>query len=127
MLFQIIDINHNNKISYYEVMGAFLFLTKATNEERLLEFFNYSKNELTEIICGALSLYLNSHIIKDYNILSSIFVDLCADKRMKNPYELISWIFQEDKNDEKNNNYQDSFLNDELNESSINNYSESKS
>ena len=127
MLFQIIDINHNNKISYYEVMGAFLFLTKATNEERLLEFFNYSKNELTEIICGALSLYLNSHIIKDYNILSSIFVDLCADKRMKNPYELISWIFQEDKNDEKNNNYQDSFLNDELNESSIQNYSESKS
>ena len=125
MLFQIIDINHNNKITYYETMGALIFLTKATNEERLSEFFNYSKNELSLIICGALSLYLNSDIIKDYNILSNIFVDLCADKALKNTHELISWIFKDDKNDD-NSNFQDSIFEDDINDAYIQNFSETK-
>ena len=125
MLFQIIDINHNNKITYYETMGALIFLTKATNEERLSEFFNYSKNELSLIICGALSLYLNSDIIKDYNILSNIFVDLCADKGLKNTYELITWIFSDDKNDD-NSNFQDSIFEDDNNDAYIQNFSETK-
>ena len=124
MLFQIIDINHINKVSYYEIMGALLFLTKGTNEERLSEFFNYTKNQLNQIICGILSLYLNSDIIKDYSILSDIFVNVFANERIRNSNELFQWIFQEDKNEE--NNFQENFDDDINNDSTIQNFSENK-
>ena len=92
MLFQIIDINRINKVTYYEIMGVMLFLTKGSNEERLSEFFNYTKSQLNQIICGILSLYLNSDIIKDYSILSDIFVNVFAKERIRNSNELFNWI-----------------------------------
>jgi hypothetical protein len=125
MLFQIIDIDHNNKVSYYEIMGAMLFLTKGSNEERLSEFFNYTKNQLNQIICGFLSLYLNSDIIKDYSILSDIFVNVFAGVRIRNSTELFQWIFTENKNEE--NDYQDNNFDDSINnESTVYNLNENK-
>ena len=125
MLFQIIDINHINKVTYYEIMGVMLFLTKGSNEERLSEFFNYSKSQLNQIICGILSLYLNSDIIKDYSILSDIFVNVFANERIRNSNELFNWIFRDDKIEE--NDIQENNIDEELNnESFVQNLSENK-
>ena len=125
MLFQIIDINHINKVTYYEIMGVMLFLTKGSNEERLSEFFNYTKSQLNQIICGILSLYLNSDIIKDYSILSDIFVNVFANERIRNSNELFNWIFRDDKIEE--NDIQENNIDEELNnESFVQNLSENK-
>ena len=125
MLFQIIDINHINKVTYYEIMGVMLFLTKGSNEERLSEFFNYTKSQLNQIICGILSLYLNSDIIKDYSILSDIFVNVFAKERIRNSNELFDWIFRDDKIEE--NDIQENNIDEELNnESFVQNLSENK-
>ena len=125
MLFQIIDINHINKVTYYEIMGVMLFLTKGSNEERLSEFFNYTKSQLNQIICGILSLYLNSDIIKDYSILSDIFVNVFANERIRNSNELFNWIFRDDKIEE--NDIQENNIDEELNnESFVQKLSENK-
>ena len=125
MLFQIIDINRINKVTYYEIMGVMLFLTKGSNEERLSEFFNYTKSQLNQIICGILSLYLNSDIIKDYSILSDIFVNVFANERIRNSNELFNWIFRDDKIEE--NDIQENNIDEELNnESFVQNLSENK-
>ena len=125
MLFQIIDINRINKVTYYEIMGVMLFLTKGSNEERLSEFFNYTKSQLNQIICGILSLYLNSDIIKDYSILSDIFVNVFAKERIRNSNELFNWIFRDDKIEE--NDIQENNIDEELNnESFVQNLSENK-
>ena len=125
MLFQIIDINHINKVTYYEIKGVMLFLTKGSNEERLSEFFNYTKSQLNQIICGILSLYLNSDIIKDYSILSDIFVNVFANERIRNSNELFNWIFRDDKIEE--NDIQENNIDEELNnESFVQNLSENK-
>ena len=101
LLFQIIDIEKKNKISYYEILGPITMLTKAKTEERLKVIFSYEPPELISIICGILSLYLNTELIKDFNILSEIFIKACYQMDIKKSQNFLEWIFG-DKNDENN-------------------------
>ena len=101
LLFQIIDIEKKNKISYYEILGPIAMLTKAKTEERLRIVFSYEPPELISIICGILSLYLNTDVIKDFNILSEIFIKACYQMDIKKSQHFLEWIF-ENKNEENN-------------------------
>ena len=104
LLFQIIDIEKKNKISYYEILGPIAMLTKAKTEERLNLIFSYEPPELISIICGILCLYLNTEIIKDFNILSEIFIKACYQMNIKKSQNFLEWIFgnKGDENLEKN-------------------------
>ena len=104
LLFQIIDIEKKNKISYYEVLGPIAMLTKAKTEERLNLIFSYEPPELISIICGILCLYLNTEVIKDFNILSEIFIKACYQMNIKKSQNFLEWIFgnKNDENLEKN-------------------------
>lgn len=93
LLFQIIDIEKKNKISYYEILGPIAMLTKAKTEERLNLIFSYEPPELISIICGILCLYLNTEIIKDFNILSEIFIKACYQMNIKKSQNFLEWIF----------------------------------
>ena len=101
LLYQIIDIEKKNKLSYYEILGPIIVLTKAKTEERLNIIFTYKQPELISIICGILSLYLNSDIIKDFNILSEIFIKTWYQMDIKKSKNFLEWIFG-NKNDEIN-------------------------
>ena len=104
LLFQFIDIERKNKISYYEILGPIAMLTKAKTEERLNLIFSYQPPELISIICGILSLYLNTEVIKDFNILSEIFIKACYQMDIKKSNNFLEWIFgnKNDENLEKN-------------------------
>ena len=104
LLFQIIDMEKKNKISYYEILGPIAMLTKAKTEERLNLIFSYEPPELISIICGILCLYLNTEIIKDFNILSEIFIKACYQMNIKKSQNFLEWIFgnKGDENLEKN-------------------------
>ena len=49
LLFQIIDIEKKNKLSFYEILGPLTVLTKARTEERLNVIFAYKPPELVSI------------------------------------------------------------------------------
>ena len=105
LLYQFIDVEKKNKLSYYEVLGPVIVLTKAKTEERLNMIFSYSSPELILIISGILSLYLNSEVIKDFNILSEIFIKTCSQMDLKKSQNIFKWIFgnkDEDNNIDKN-------------------------
>ena len=93
LLYQIIDIEKKNKLTYYEILGPICVLTKAKAEERLNIIFSYQPPELISIICGILSLYLNTEIIKDFNILSEIFIKTCYQMDLKKSQNFLEWIF----------------------------------
>ena len=93
LLFQIIDIEKKNKLSYYEILGPLTVLTKARTEERLNVIFSYKPPELISIFCGILSLYLNTEIIKDFNILSEIFIKTFYQMDIKKSQNFLEWIF----------------------------------
>ena len=101
LLYQIIDIEKKNKLSYYEILGPIIVLTKAKTEERLNIIFSYKPPELISIICGILSLYLNSDIIKDFSILSEIFIKTWYQLDIKKSKNFLEWIFG-NKNEEVN-------------------------
>ena len=105
LLYQFIDVEKKNKLSYYEILGPVIVLTKAKTEERLSMIFSYSSPELILIISGILSLYLNSEVIKDFNILSEIFIKTCSQMDLKKSQNIFKWIFgnkDEDNNIDKN-------------------------
>ena len=101
LLYQFIDVEKKNKLSYYEILGPVIVLTKAKTEERLNMIFSYSSPELILIISGILSLYLNSEVIKDFNILSEIFIKTCSQMDLKKSQNIFKWIFGN--KDEENN------------------------
>ena len=101
LLYQIIDIEKKNKLSYYEILGPITVLTKAKTEDRLNIIFSYKPPELISIICGILSLYLNTEIIKDFNILSEIFIKACYQMDINKSQNFLEWIFG-NKNEEVN-------------------------
>ena len=82
-----------NKLSYYEILGPLTVLTKARTEERLNVIFSYKPPELISIFCGILSLYLNTEIIKDFNILSEIFIKTFYQMDIKKSQNFLEWIF----------------------------------
>jgi hypothetical protein len=105
LLYQFIDVEKKNKLSYYEILGPVIVLTKAKSEERLNMIFSYTSPELISIISGILSLYLNSEVIKDFNILSEIFIKTCSQMDLKKSQNIFKWIFgnkDEDNNIDKN-------------------------
>ena len=93
LLFQFIDVEKKNKLSYYEILGPVIVLTKAKTEERLNMIFSYGTPELISIVSGILSLYLNSDVIKDFNILSEIFIKTCSQMDLKKSQNIFKWIF----------------------------------
>ena len=93
LLFQFIDVEKKNKLSYYEILGPVIVLTKAKTEERLNMIFSYGASELVSIVSGILSLYLNSDVIKDFNILSEIFIKTCTQMDLKKSQNIFKWIF----------------------------------
>jgi len=93
LLFQFIDVEKRNKLSYYEILGPVIVLTKAKTEERLNMIFSYDTPELISIVSGILSLYLNSDVIKDFNILSEIFIKTCSQMDLKKSQNIFKWIF----------------------------------
>ena len=106
LLYQLIDIEKKNKISYYEILGPITMLTKAKKilgpitmltkaktEERLNLIFSYEPPELISIICGIMCLYLNTEVIKDLNILSEIFIKTCYQMDIKKSQNFFEWIF----------------------------------
>ena len=93
LLFQFIDVEKRNKLSYYEILGPVIVLTKAKTEERLNMIFSYGTPELISIVSGILSLYLNSDVIKDFNILSEIFIKTCSQMDLKKSQNIFKWIF----------------------------------
>jgi len=101
LLFQFIDVEKRNKLSYYEILGPIIVLTKAKTEERLNIIFSYEPPELISVVCGILSLYLNSDVIKDFNILSEIFIKTCGQMDLRESQNIFKWIFG-DKNEENN-------------------------
>ena len=117
LLFQIIDIEKKNKISYYEILGPIAMLTKAKTEERLNLIFSYQPPELISIICGILCLYLNTEVIKDFNILSEIFIKACYQMDIKKSNNFLEWIFG-NKNDENLEKNFDFLIEDENTENS---------
>jgi len=104
LLYQFIDSEKKNKLSYYEILGPIIVLTKAKTEERLNMIFSYDNPELISIVCGILSLYLNTDVIKDFNILSEIFVKTCGQLDLRGAQNIFKWIFgnSEDYNLDKN-------------------------
>jgi len=104
LLYQFIDSEKKNKLSYYEILGPIIVLTKAKTEERLNMIFSYDNPELISIVCGILSLYLNTDVIKDFNILSEIFVKTCGQLDLRGAQNIFKWIFgnNEDYNLDKN-------------------------
>ena len=105
LLYQFIDVEKKNKLSYYEILGPVIVLTKAKSEERLNMIFSYTSPELISIVSGILSLYLNSEVIKDFNILSEIFIKTCSQMDLKKSQNIFKWIFgnkDEDNNIDKN-------------------------
>ena len=104
LLYQFIDVEKKNKLSYYEILGPIIVLTKAKTEERLSMIFSYDGPELVAIVSGILSLYLNSDVIKDFNILSEIFIKTCSQMDLKQSQNIFKWIFNKDeeKNIDKN-------------------------
>ena len=101
LLYQFIDVEKRNKLSYYEILGPIIVLTKAKTEERLNMIFSYGIPELISIVSGILSLYLNSEVIKDFNILSEIFIKTCSQMDLKKSQNIFKWIFGN--KDEENN------------------------
>ena len=101
LLYQFIDVEKRNKLSYYEILGPIIVLTKAKTEERLNMIFSYGTPELISIVSGILSLYLNSEVIKDFNILSEIFIKTCSQMDLKKSQNIFKWIFGN--KDEENN------------------------
>ena len=114
LLFQIIDIEKKNKLSYYEILGPITVLTKAKTEERLNVIFSYKPPELISIFCGILSLYLNTEVIKDFNILSEIFIKTFYQMDIKKSQNFLEWIFG-NKNEENDLNKDFDFLIEEEN------------
>ena len=105
LLYQFIDVEKKNKLSYYEILGPVIVLTKAKTEERLNLIFSYGAPELISIMSGILSLYLNSEVIKDFNILSEIFIKTCSQMDLKKSQNIFKWIFgnkEEENNIDKN-------------------------
>ena len=104
LLYQFINSEKKNKLSYYEILGPIIVLTKAKTEERLNMIFSYDNPELISILCGILSLYLNTDVIKDFNILSEIFVKTCGQLDLRGAQNIFKWIFgnSEDYNLDKN-------------------------
>ena len=109
LLFQIIDIEKKNKLSYYEILGPLTVLTKARTEERLNVIFAYKPPELISIFCGILALYLNSEVIKDFNILSEIFIKTFYQMDIKKSQNFLEFIFG-NKNEESDLNKDFDFL-----------------
>ena len=93
LLYQFRDVEKKNKLSYYEILGPVIVLTKAKTEERLNMIFSYGDPELVSIVSGILSLYLNSDVIKDFNILSEIFIKTCMQMDLKKSQNIFKWIF----------------------------------
>ena len=93
LLFQIIDIEKKNKLSFYEILGPLTVLTKARTEERLNVIFAYKPPELISIFCGILALYLNTEVIKDFNILSEIFIKTFYQMDIKKSQNFLEFIF----------------------------------
>ena len=93
LLYQFIDSEKKNKLSYYEILGPIIVLTKAKTEERLNMIFSYDNQELISILCGILSLFLNTDVIKDFNILSEIFVKTCGQLDLRRAQNIFKWIF----------------------------------
>ena len=118
LLYQIIDIEKKNKLSYYEILGPITVLTKAKTEDRLNIIFSYKPPELISIICGILSLYLNTEIIKDFNILSEIFIKACYQMDINKSQNFLEWIFG-NKNEEVNLDKDFDFLIEEENMENI--------
>ena len=93
LLYQFIDVEKKNKLSYYEILGPVIVLTKAKTEERLNMIFSYGTPELILIVSGILSLYLNSDVIKDFSILSEIFIKTCSQMDLRRSQNIFKWIF----------------------------------
>ena len=93
LLYQFIDVEKKNKLSYYEILGPVIVLTKAKTEERLNMIFSYETPELILIVSGILSLYLNSDVIKDFSILSEIFIKTCSQMDLRKSQNIFKWIF----------------------------------
>ena len=105
LLYQFIDVEKKNKLSYYEILGPIIVLTKAKTEERLKMIFSYGTPELVQIVSGILSMYLNSDVIKDFNILSEIFIKTCSQMDLTKSQNIFKWIFgnkEEENNIDKN-------------------------
>ena len=105
LLYQFIDVEKKNKLSYYEILGPIIVLTKAKTEERLNMIFSYDAPELVAIVSGILSLYLNSDVIKDFNILSEIFIKTCSQMDLKQSQNIFKWIFNKDEENNIDKNF----------------------
>ncbi len=112
LLYQFIDVEKKNKLSYYEILGPVIVLTKAKTEERINIIFSYESPKLISVISGILSLYLNSDVIKDFNILSEIFIKTCSQMDFSQTQNIFKWIFG-NKNEENNIDKNFDFLVDE--------------
>ena len=110
ILYQYINVEHKNKISYYEILGPIIILTKASNEDRIKTLFSFNKDELILVISGLLSLYLNEDVVKDFSILSEIFIKACNEMNLVNANEFYNWIFNTDENEQQNNMNIDLFV-----------------
>lgn len=106
LLYQFIDVEKKNKLSYYEILGPVIVLTKAKTEERINIIFSYKPPKLISIVSGILCLYLNSDVIKDFNILSEIFIKTCSQMDFTKTQSIFKWIFG---NKEEQNNIDKNF------------------
>lgn len=76
MLFQIIDIEHKNTLTYYDVIGGVFTLTKSTSEEKIHFLQSIDKKHLNTVLSSMLSLYVNTSVIHDVSIFSEVFIGL---------------------------------------------------
>lgn len=95
MLFQIIDIEHKNTLTYYDVIGGVFTLTKSTSEEKIHFLQSIDKKHLNTVISSMLSLYVNTSVIHDVSIFSEVFIGLLGDLSFTKANDLLEWIFSD--------------------------------
>ena len=95
MLFQIIDLEHKNALTYYDVIGGVFTLTKSTSEEKIHFLQSIDKKHLNTVISSMLSLYVNTSVIHDVSIFSEVFIGLLGDLSFTKGNDLLEWIFSD--------------------------------
>ena len=95
MLFQIIDIEHKNTLTYYDVIGGVFTLTKSTSEEKIHFLQSIDKKHLNTVLSSMLSLYVNTSVIHDVSIFSEVFIGLLGDLSFTKANDLLEWIFSD--------------------------------
>ena len=96
LLYHYLNISKKQSLSFYEILGGMIALTKSKNMDRISLIYKHNKMQIKLIFNGILALYFNADIMRDLDIFSEIVMNVLSNLNIETASDFYEFIFNKE-------------------------------